>query len=430
MNRILFASVLFAAIGCNARSGDETEDSRSRPGHLAELKACIIEQGYCFDGTDLYVVSWVNPTGSVIGVFGSKPGLDPAVSWHDALAVSRTKDEDLQAWKFELGAYADGSSLRFGLATVDESNPEELLPANWLSLAEVQRRAEDGMVIDLLECDVIKQNFCVAFVGGEAVQGECALTYDPPGVCTDIDGDHDIDEDTDTNTDTNDDTGTDTNDDTNASTWYNDADGDGFGDLNHSVQAVTQPANHVGNHDDCMDNDAAVHPNGTEVPNNGKDDDCTLNTPDSSVVDTSLQREVCVINAGSNYRLAVISDAVGAATTYWLTAEVNNVATVPNPLIVNTGGASSTVKCAMVQLASAAETLKFNGWAQAGLWHDYASGNCPNPVTSAVIYTNGTGKCSAVKITVDSTINGMSDSSAELATFNTVGTNFDLFWKD
>jgi hypothetical protein len=61
--------------------------------------------------------------------------------------------------------------------------------------------------------------------------------------------------------------------DTRVPTWYADADGDGFGDAETSLDACTRPEGTVDNDLDCDDGDAAVNPKAEEVCN-GVDDDC------------------------------------------------------------------------------------------------------------------------------------------------------------
>lgn len=62
--------------------------------------------------------------------------------------------------------------------------------------------------------------------------------------------------------------------------WYPDADGDGFGDWKGFQTSPSQPEGYVDNNDDCNDARADVNPVATEVPLNGRDDDCSAGTSD------------------------------------------------------------------------------------------------------------------------------------------------------
>jgi len=58
------------------------------------------------------------------------------------------------------------------------------------------------------------------------------------------------------------------------STWYHDSDGDGFGNSNDSMQAVSQPIGYISDNRDCDDSDSLVNPGVEETCGDTIDNDC------------------------------------------------------------------------------------------------------------------------------------------------------------
>ncbi len=70
-------------------------------------------------------------------------------------------------------------------------------------------------------------------------------------------------------------------------TYYEDRDGDGYGDGGSLLTscASTAPAGYTTDASDCDDGQSSVNPGGVEVGCNGSDDDCNLATPDGEDLD-------------------------------------------------------------------------------------------------------------------------------------------------
>jgi parallel beta-helix repeat protein len=59
-------------------------------------------------------------------------------------------------------------------------------------------------------------------------------------------------------------------------TYYEDADGDGYGNRIYHIKDTSQPEGYVTDNTDCNDNDSSVNPGADEIPDDGIDNDCDM----------------------------------------------------------------------------------------------------------------------------------------------------------
>ena len=74
----------------------------------------------------------------------------------------------------------------------------------------------------------------------------------------------------------------------NVTTYYQDADGDGYGDPCNTRDAVVQPPGYVTNNKDCNDSSADINPDAIEVCDDGKDNDCDGDADRVDIEDCAL----------------------------------------------------------------------------------------------------------------------------------------------
>jgi hypothetical protein len=89
-------------------------------------------------------------------------------------------------------------------------------------------------------------------------------------------------------------------DPTNGSIFYEDADGDGFGNGASSDEFCDRPAGYVTNADDCDDDERTANPDGVEMNWNGIDEDCDgLDVDTTDCIQQAINETATTMTSGA-----------------------------------------------------------------------------------------------------------------------------------
>ena len=164
-------------------------------------------------------------------------------------------------------------------------------------------------------------------------------------------------------------------------TYYIDADGDGYGDPEVSQDACSQPSGYVTDSTDCDDTDASINPVAEEITDDGIDNDCDglyaktyyedadgdgYGNPEVSQVDTSQPYGYVTDNTDCNDNNAYINPGMTEIIGDWIDQNCNGMIDeiqVPGhySTIQEAIDASSDGDTVLVDDGAYVENIKFNG---------------------------------------------------------------------
>jgi len=151
----------------------------------------------------------------------------------------------------------------------------------------------DGFGNDAVTVEDCSQPAGFVAIGGDCDDGDAGINPDAPEICDGIDN----------NCDDNVDEGIAT------TTYYEDLDGDGFGNDAVTVEDCSQPAGFVTVGGDCDDGEAGINPDATDIPNNGIDEDCSGSDAVEGGVQFVMTPATTTTQAGNAFTITVVVDA-------------------------------------------------------------------------------------------------------------------------